>query len=106
LIKKGTLVRIMDDAVSPHQDSEMRRQITNHGHLWVIDEPIRGIKNGNEPDNRQWYWCKALSSGMVYDWNTDEFETQEQHQEHTTNGQQADQTNRPTGQQADQTNNT
>jgi hypothetical protein len=76
-LTKGTLVRIIDDAVSPNPDSEMRRQITNHGHLWVIDEPIRGIQNGNRVTSpRKWYWCKALSSGMVYDWNEDEFETE------------------------------
>jgi hypothetical protein len=72
-LPKGTLVRIKDDAVSPHQDSEMRRQLTNHGHLWLINEPINGMRS-----TRKWYWCKPLaSSGIVYDWNEDEFETAE-----------------------------
>lgn len=78
-LPKGTLVRILDDAVSPNSTSEMRRMLTNHGHLWLIDEPIRGIQNGNEPQKRQWYWCKPLaSSGIVYHWNEDEFEAAEQ----------------------------
>lgn len=81
-LTKGTLVRIRDDAVSPNPTSEMRRQITNHGHLWLIDTPIRGMANG-KAELRQWYWCKALSSGMIYDWNEDEFETaKEEENEH------------------------
>jgi len=68
-LPKGTLVQIIDDAVSPHFTSEMRRMMANHGHLWIIDEPIRGY---GESDTRKWYWCKALSSGAVYDWNSDE----------------------------------
>lgn len=73
MLAKGTMVRIIDDAVSPNRTSEMRRQLTNHGHLWIIDEPIRGADYADTA-KRQWYWCKALSSGVVYDWNTDEFE--------------------------------
>ena len=67
-LPKGTLVQIRDDAISPNQDSEMRRMLTNHGHLWLIDEPILPIK----PDDRQWYWCRSIATGVVYDWNEDE----------------------------------
>jgi hypothetical protein len=74
-LPKGTLVRVKDDAISPNPDSEMRRVLTNHGHLWLIDEPIKGINNGNEPQNRQWYWCRSIATGVVYDWNDDELTT-------------------------------
>jgi hypothetical protein len=78
VLTKGTLVRIKDEKVPPQQDTEMRRMLTNHGHLWIIDEPIKGMQN-----TRKWYWCKPLaSSGIVYDWNEDEFETAGQEDAH------------------------
>jgi hypothetical protein len=79
------MVRILDEAVSPHQDSEMRRMVTNHGYLWLIDGPINGMTGGDRRvEVRKWYWCKPLaSSGIVYDWNEDEFETAEQIKEQT-----------------------
>lgn len=67
-LTKGTLVQIIDSAIPPQHYNEMRKMVTNHGHLWLIDEPI----NGNAADSSKWYWCKALSSGMVYDWCEDE----------------------------------
>lgn len=77
-LPRGTLVQIVDDAVPLNPAAEVRRMVANHGYLWLIDEPIHGIQNGvDEPIARQWYRCKALSSGMIYYWNEDEFKVAE-----------------------------
>lgn len=75
MLTKGTLVCIRNDAVSPYQSTEVRKMVIEHGHLWLIDEPVKGMKS-----HEKWYWCKALSSGVIYDWREDEFNvaTQEQ----------------------------
>lgn len=64
-LTKGTLVWVTPAAGDNHLDSLIKW----HGHLWIVDG--RATQD-TDSLNSNFYWCKSLASGTLYDWHVNE----------------------------------
>lgn len=70
-LTKGTLVW-----VTPAEgDEHLVKIIDRNGHLWTVDGPATNVPN--DALNSNFYWCKALATGMLFDWHINEMKEEE-----------------------------
>jgi hypothetical protein len=64
-MNKGTLVWVE----SMVGDAQSREMTTKHGKLWVVEKQAAGLGD--------WYWCKSISTGYIYDWHEHDMQVHE-----------------------------